>query len=177
MELHTLNIKEIKENDDGQENEENEQNEDIPENAEEEDNRNNELIEENQENKENQLNQKGEDNKKDKEITNLVEIFRRLDEEASKEKNKTLNEMYKDHINSEDISKRLIKEQCPKCCLFIMLYVVILIFGIVNMIGIYESITILKIIYQILYNSVLIYFRSLKKDPDEITKFSINDFK
>jgi hypothetical protein len=56
-----------------------------------------------------------------------------------------------------------------------MFYVISPLFVIINLIGIFESITIMKIIFQILKNSIIIYINSFLRD-NEAKTFSINDF-
>ena len=56
-----------------------------------------------------------------------------------------------------------------------MFYVISPLFGIINLIGIFESITMMNTIFQILKNSVIIYANSFLKDYEPKT-FSINDF-
>ena len=116
---------------------------------------------------------------KDKKMQDLHEIFKRINEDLENENYETLDEMYNVYVNVEDISKREIKVCCSKCSrinLCFMLYVVVLLFGIINLIAIFESITMLNIMSQISINSLLAYFKSIRKDPNDITKFSINDF-
>lgn len=116
---------------------------------------------------------------KDEKMQDLQKIFARINKDLENEKYWTLDEMYNVYVNSEDISKREIKDCFSKCSrinLCFMLYVVVLIFGIINLIAIFESITMLNIISQISINSFFAYIKSLRKDPNDITKFSINDF-
>ena len=89
---------------------------------------------------------------------------------------KKLDKMYDEYADDEDISKREIKDGCSRFNLFFMLYIMFLIFGVINLIGIFESITMLNIMSQISKNSVIHYFKSLRKDPKDIQKFSVNDF-
>ena len=113
-------------------------------------------------------------NEGDEEIRNLYKIFFRTTTKMSNYKK--LDKMYDEYADDEDISKREIKDGCSRFNLFFMLYIMFLIFGVINLIGIFESITMLNIMSQISKNSVIHYFKSLRKDPKDIQKFSVNDF-
>ena len=111
-----------------------------------------------------------------KEKNDLLEIFKRLEVDLASKEFETLNQIYSQYINNEDINKRNIKPNTSKFCLLFMFYVISPIFGIINLIGIFESITILKIIFQILLNSSIIYLKSLRKNTEKNDYFSIEDF-
>ena len=98
----------------------------------------------------------GEDEKKEKK--DLLKIFIRLQEDLESDDLETLNQIYSQYINNEDITKRNIKQNTTRKTLFLMFYVISPIFGIINLIGIFESISIMNIIFQILKNSVLNFF-------------------
>ena len=111
-----------------------------------------------------------------KEKTDLYHIFKRLKKDLKSKEYETLNQIYENYINNEDITKRSIKPNSKKFCLALMYFIVSPVFGIINLVGIFEIITILKIIFQILKNAVIFYFRSIQKDPNKIKVFSINEF-
>ena len=114
-----------------------------------------------------------EDEKKEKK--DLLKIFKRLEEDLESDDLETLNEIYGQYINNEDITKRNIKQDTSRKSLFLMFYVISPLFGIVNLIGIFESISIMNIIFQILKNSALNYIYS-KFYSNEVERYSVNDF-
>ena len=105
-----------------------------------------------------------------------MKIFKRLEEDLESEEFETLNNIYSQYINSEDITKRNIKPNTKKCSLLFMLYFILPVFGIINLIAIFEGIAIMNSIFQVFKNSIVTYFKSLKKDNTEITPFSLEDF-
>ena len=74
------------------------------------------------------------------------------------------------------MTKRVITEGTGIYWLIFMFYIVSPLFGIINLIAIFESLSIMKILWQILKNAVTVYFKSLGEEDDKITKFSIYDF-
>ena len=105
--------------------------------------------------KEEQANLISEEEKKEKK--DLLKIFRRLEEDLESDKFETLNQIFGQYINNEDITKRNIKPDTSRCSLIFMFYVISPLFGIINLIGIFESITMMNTIFQILKNSVIIF--------------------
>ena len=129
------------------------------------------LLIENDENKE-LITQEDKDEKSD-----LLKIMQRLEVDLVSDEYETLNQIYGQYINNEDITKRNIKQDTSRRELIFMFYIISPLFGIINLIGIFESISIMNVMFQILKNSIVIKFKSLfKKDPSEIELFSINDF-
>ena len=90
--------------------------------------------------------------------------------------NETLEEVFEPYLNNEDMTKRVIKEGTGIYWLIFMFYIVSPLFGIINLIAIFESVSIMKILWQILKNAIVVYFKSLGEEDDKITKFSIYDF-
>ena len=89
---------------------------------------------------------------------------------------KNLDELYEPYLNNDEISKRDIKPNTTRCSLFFMLYVISPAFSIINLVGIYESITILKIIFKLLKNSAIYYFKYLRNDKDQLIFFFYSGF-
>ena len=110
-----------------------------------------------------------------KEKLGLARIFERLKEDLDSKEYETLNDIYELYINNEDITKKFIKENTGRCALDFMCCFISPVFIIINLIGIFESISIMNNVFQILKNSVVIYFKSLTTDKEKIEKFSIND--
>ena len=90
--------------------------------------------------------------------------------------NETLEEVFEPYLNNEDMTKRVIKEGIGISWLIFMFYIVSPLFGIINLIAIFESLSIMKILWEILKNAITVYFKSLGEEDDKITKFSIYDF-
>ena len=108
--------------------------------------------------------------------SDLKNIFERLQKDLDNKKYESLNQIYEQYINNEDITKRNIKSNTKRCSLVFMFYIISPLFGIINLIGIFESITIMKVIFKVVKNSIVVYFNSLKKDQSGNEPFSIDDF-
>ena len=102
-------------------------------------------------------------------VLNVIQNDLDLDEE-------TLEEVYEPFINSEDMTKRVIQEDTGRCTLIFMFYIVSPLFGIINLVGIYESLLMMKILLQVLQNSLLSYYKSWTTNVEDISKFSIYEF-
>ena len=88
----------------------------------------------------------------------------------------TLEEVYEPLINNEDMTKRVIKENTGRCSVMFMFYIISPLFGIINLISIYESLLMMRILLQVLTNTLLSVYESWTDNPDEISKFSVYDF-
>ena len=113
---------------------------------------------------------------KKKEKLGLLKIVKRLEEDLESDEFENLDELYEPYLNNDEIFKRDIKPNTTRCSLFFMFYVISPAFSIINLVGIYESITILKIIFKLLKNSVIYYYKYLRNDKDQLIIFSIQDF-
>ena len=77
-------------------------------------------------------------------------------------------------MNNEDITKRNIKEGTNKIILFIMYFIISPAFGIINLIGVFQSISIMKIIFKILKNALYNFY--LFWTSSDVKPLSINQF-
>ena len=111
-----------------------------------------------------------------KEKERLIGIIDRLKVDLDSEEFESLGQIYEQYLNNEDMTKRTIKPGTNRKSLCVMFYFVSPVFCIINLMGVFQSITMLKIIAQILKNAIKNYFKSLMKNTDEIEKFSINDY-
>ena len=111
-----------------------------------------------------------------KEKEELKKIINEIQNELNNPKYETLNHIYEQYINNDDIKQNEIKPNTKRSSLCFMFYIVSPSFSIINLIGIFESISIMNIIFQILKNAIISYFNSMRKDKNEITSFSIDDF-
>ena len=102
-------------------------------------------------------------------VLNVIQKDLDLDEE-------TLEEVYEPFINNEDMTKRVIKEDTSRCTLMFMFYIISPIFAIIHLVAIYESLLMMKILLQVLENSLLSLYKSWTLNAEEISKFSISDF-
>ena len=106
----------------------------------------------------------------------LVDIIDRLKEDLDSEEYQSLGQIYEQYLNNEDMTKRKIKPGTTRKSLCAMFYFVSPLFCIINLMGVFQSISMLKIISEILKNALKNYFKSLMNDTEKITKFSLNDY-
>jgi len=106
----------------------------------------------------------------------LIDIIDRLKEDLDSEEYKSLGQIYEQYLNNEDMTKRNIKPGTTRKSLCVMFYFVSPLFCIINLMGVFQSISMLKIISEILKNALKNYFKSLMNDTEKITKFSLNDY-
>ena len=88
----------------------------------------------------------------------------------------TLEETYEPFLNNEDMTKKTIKNETDRCSLIFMFYIVSPLFGVINLVGVFESLLMMKILFQVFQNSTIQLYYSLVKEEEEIEKFSIYDF-
>ena len=86
----------------------------------------------------------------------------------------TLEEVYEPYINNEDMTKREIKKNTGRCPLIFMFYIISPLF--INLIAIYESLLMMRILLQVIQNSLLSVYESWTDNANDISKFSIDDF-
>ena len=108
---------------------------------------------------------------KDKEI---FDIFIKLSDEIFSPK--TLSQSYEENIPFEKLTKKIIKTDTTRKKLLFMNFIVLPIFNIFYLIAIFEFINMTNTIFKVFYNSISLKYNSIDKDPDEIMKFSIEDF-
>jgi len=90
----------------------------------------------------------GEEDTEEKE--RLIGIIDRLKEDLDSPEYKSLGQIYEQYLNNEDMTKKNIKPGTTRKTLCIMFYFVSPLFGIINLVGIFQSISMMKIIFQIL---------------------------
>ena len=90
--------------------------------------------------------------------------------------NETLEEVFEPYLNNEDMSKRVIKEGTGLSWLIFMFYIISPLFGVINLVAIFESLSMMRVLWQMLKNAIVVYFNSLGEEDDKITKFSVLDF-
>ena len=107
----------------------------------------------------------------------LVEIIDRLKEDLDSEEYENLDQIYEQYLNNEDISKKSIKPGTSRKALIIMFYIIAPLFSIINLLGVFQSISIMKIIFEIIKNAAYNYYISITTDAKDIEKYSINLFR
>ena len=107
-------------------------------------------------------------NKEEKEEKKrLVDIIDRLKEDLDSEEYETLDQIYEQYLNNEDITKRNIKPGTTRKALIIMFYIIAPAFSIINLFGVFQSISIMKILFQIIKNAVYNYYISITKEKNQ----------
>ena len=89
---------------------------------------------------------------------------------------KTLSESYEKNIPFKPMTKKIIKKNTTKEKLFFMLDIILSIFNICYSTAIFQLIKMDKAIFNVLYYAVIFKLNSWIKNPEEIEKFSIEDF-
>jgi len=107
----------------------------------------------------------------------LVDIIDRLKEDLDSEEYETLNQIYEQYLNNEDITKRNIKPGTTRKALIIMFYIIAPAFSIINLVGVFQSISVMKILFQIIKNALYNYYISMIKEQNQIEKYSVNLFR
>ena len=104
-----------------------------------------------------------------KRILRVIQDDLNLDEE-------NLEETYKPYLNNEDMTKRVIKDDTGRCTLIFMYYIISPLFSVINLMGIFESLLMMKILLEVLKNSIISFYYSLVKKAEEIEYYSFYDF-
>ena len=102
----------------------------------------------------------------------ILEVIQKdldLDEE-------TLEEVYEPYLNNEDMTKREIKQNISRLTLDFMFYVISPLFGVINLVAIFESLLMMKILWQILQNALIAYYDSWAEEGENIPKLSVKEF-
>ena len=84
----------------------------------------------------------------------LVAIIDRLKVDLDSVEYESLNQIYEQYLNNEDITKRNIKKGTTRKALIIMYYIIAPAFSIINLLGVFQSISIMKILFQIIKNAL-----------------------
>ena len=100
----------------------------------------------------------------------IKELRNKLNSISEEERHK----IYEKYENINE--KKKIAEGTKRRTLCFCFNFISIIFRIINLIVIFEGITMVNIIFKILLNSIIEYLTSIRKDIQEITKFSIDDY-
>ena len=109
-----------------------------------------------------------------KEKKSLIDIINDLSEDLNKDENESINDVYSEYLNNEDVTKRDIADNTGRLCLSFMFYILSPLFSLINLIAIFQGIHILNTLGEIIWNSISYYYDSLRgKEHDT---FSIEEF-
>ena len=106
-----------------------------------------------------------------KENNHLIRILKRLSKDLDRDKNETINNVYEGFLNNDDITKREIKSEVSEIILRFMFYFISPLFAIVNLIGIFQVISIMKSLFILVKNSILLYLGFDIKEGIEVFDF------
>ena len=106
-----------------------------------------------------------------KEKNHLIRILKRLSKDLDRDKNETINNVYEGFLNNDDITKREIKSEVSEIILRFMFYFISPLFAIVNLIGIFQVISIMKSLFILVKNSILLYLGFDIKEGIEVFDF------
>ena len=110
-----------------------------------------------------------------KEKDHLIKILKRLEKDLEKNEEETINDVYIEYLNNEDITKRNIKKDTNYCVLYFMFYIVSPSFTIINLIGIFQIISIMKVLLSLLKNLTILYFKN-ENNVDNAESIDYNFF-
>ena len=82
----------------------------------------------------------------------LINILKRLEADLEKNNDESINDVYEEYLNNEDITKRNIKKNTKNTVIYFMYYFISPAFAIINLIGIYQVITIMNVLMALLKN-------------------------
>ena len=113
---------------------------------------------------------------------NLINILSRLHGDLNKEENKEKNieSIYEEFLNNDESMKRSIKAHIRnnfkdkakyRYLLYFMIYIVLPIFTIINLIGIFQIISVMNILYETIVNSIKCYLNLEDKDDHNSYEF------
>ena len=80
-----------------------------------------------------------------------------MKEDLDSDEYENLNQVYEQYLNNEDIIKRNIKPGTTRKSLIIMFYIIAPLFSIINLVGIFHSISLMKVLFQVIKNAFYNY--------------------
>ena len=114
--------------------------------------------------------------KKKKNLDSLIKIYERELEKLKTNDYDDIEQYFEQEKRKEEIEKNIKSLYYSRCCFFCMFDLFLTFISIIYTIGIFECVSIMKIIFKVLLNSLYLFWKSIKTDPNEINKFSIDDF-
>ena len=100
-------------------------------------------------------------------------ILKDLYDNLDKDDQESINDVYGEYLNNEDVTKRYISDT-GRICLAIMFYILSPLFSLINLIAVFQSIYIFDTLAEIIRNSISYYYHSLF--DENIEPFSIDKF-
>ena len=94
----------------------------------------------------------------------LINILKRLETDLEKNNNESINDVYEEYLNNDDITKRNIKKNTKISIIYFMYYFISPAFAIINLIGIYQVMTIMNVLMVVLKNLITEYFKKYFDD-------------
>ena len=147
-------------------------------------------IKDEEEDKKDDKKEKEKEEEKEKELSpdeqnekqNLINILSRLHNDLNKEENqkKNIESIYEDFLNNDESMKRSIKAHIRnnfkekakyRFLLYFMIYIVLPIFTIINLIGIFQIISVMNILYGTIVNSIKCYLNIEDKEDNYSYEF------
>ena len=101
------------------------------------------------------------------EKNHLINIFKRLENDLEKNNNESINDVYEEYLDNDNIIKRNIKTNTKNCIIYFMYYFISPAFAIINLIGIYQVITIMNVLMALLKNLIYEYYKRYFDDNYE----------
>ena len=114
--------------------------------------------------------------KEKKNLENFIKINERELENLKIYDYDNLEQYFEQKKRTEEITKNIKSPYFSRCCFFCMFDLFLTFISIVYTIGIFECVSIMKIINKVFLNSLFLFWKSLRSEPNEINKFSIEDF-
>ena len=111
-----------------------------------------------------------------KEKDHLIRILKRLEKDLEKNDEESINDVYIEYLNNEDITKRNIKKNTNFCLLYFMFYIVSPSFTIINLIGIFQIISIMKVLLSLLKDLTILYFKNENNNNNDQDTLNYNFF-
>lgn len=99
---------------------------------------------------------------------NLIKILNNISKNLSENKSKTIDKVYENYFNNKNVKKRKIRKSTNKCLVYFMFYIISPIFVIINLIGIFEVVSIMKALFYVLKYVLIIYFELILKMKPKI---------
>ena len=101
------------------------------------------------------------------EKNHLINILKRLETDLEKNNNESINDVYEEYLNNDDITKRNIKTNTKNCVIYFMHYFISPAFAIINLIGIYQVITIMNVLMILIKHLITDFYQEYFNDNYE----------
>ena len=104
-----------------------------------------------------------------KEKDNLMTILDNLNNTLKAEEKLSINKIYEELLNNEDITKRELKPNTNECLMQFMFYFIAPLFGIIFLVGIFQIISLKKALWELLKQSATKFYQCNLKNNCNIT--------